>query len=822
MHLPRCCERAAEATGTRLRQLRSGPVQETPAAVLLGTMGKAPPQRPLATSQARGPSTRINKGFIPAAAAEEPVRQQEQQEQHASSSKPAVASPGLTKRRSGGAALGRQPSSSGAAAAAVAAAAAATAAAAAASSAAAARKICRKDRGVSSPEKASPEAFSFPETNDPVDHVARTYPGGPQAFAAALKAERSRASRHGLLLLLLLLLLAAAATTAFLTMREPSLLLRQQRPQQQQQQEQQPLEGNGAAATAAAATARGGMMQGEEPIGLDALVVLPGMPLQKQHTAAWEWEPPSAAALSGLTLNVLQPAQLQALTQQGDSDATNPLLLWARRRPRCQAATTAATAAAPAASAAGLVAVDTPEGSPLLRITRPLLLSSADAPPFVKDNCLLQQTSRERSQQRQQQQQRRACYAEELLAVLLVKEMLLLRELQDENPAAAAAAATGCLLNSSRRNAPYFGPYLWKAISLVLPQQGQQQLQLQQQLLQLAKGPLAGFIGGATKEDVQLAVSLVHARSVWDGEKHVAISALDELQEYHWSADLATQHETTPEGLVWRAPRDMRKGDKMYVNYGQYNNAYLLLHFGVETESNPWGPAFFWRADAGELPHAALPNGVSALPVLRSSAGASSLLPAWLQETAVIPASEPCHPPLPQKPCPVPHTNLKEPVIDRVSAARTVMASGEAAIVCDLRVFTLRAFGKGAFVLSDFGAVGGVDSTVYRCVRALRFGGITDSVASENRTTGFFFAACKAHHAQLTQAEYILKGGLAATEARLPLLQRGPPSAELEGVLLEVERLKAMQRAVAKNKGFAERCFIYFREIRDALKQTHN
>ncbi|KAL8430471.1 hypothetical protein ACSSS7_005892 [Eimeria intestinalis] len=79
------------------------------------------------------------------------------------------------------------------------------------------------------------------------------------------------------------------------------------------------------------------------------------------------------------------------------------------------------------------------------------------------------------------------------------------------------------------------------------------------------------------------------------------------------------------------------------------------------------------------------------------------------------------------------------------------MPSGDPGIICDLRVFTLRAFGKGSFVLSRFGAVGG--------------------------------------------AEYILKGGLTAMESRLPMLQRGTATAELEGVVLEIRRLRAMQRA---------------------------
>ena len=57
---------------------------------------------------------------------------------------------------------------------------------------------------------------------------------------------------------------------------------------------------------------------------------------------------------------------------------------------------------------------------------------------------------------------------------------------------------------------------------------------------------------------------------------------------------------------------------QLFINYGQYNNAYLLFHFGVETKDNPWGPAFFYRKEAGDTPHAALPNGTLLLSLLLS------------------------------------------------------------------------------------------------------------------------------------------------------------------------------------------------------------
>lgn len=150
---------------------------------------------------------------------------------------------------------------------------------------------------------------------------------------------------------------------------------------------------------------------------------------------------------------------------------------------------------------------------------------------------------------------------------------------------------------------------------------------------------------------------------------------------------------------------------------------------------------------------------------------------------------------------------------------QAVTAEGQPGVVCDLRVFTLRAFGRGAFVLSLFGAVGGVDSMVYRCVRAMRFGKIADVVEREELTLSLFSAACRAHHSQLTQAEYVLRGGLSATENQLLMLQRAGETEEVEDAREEIERLNAMNRAVQANKGFTQKCLRYFKQTLEIIKQ---
>ncbi|CDJ45124.1 hypothetical protein, conserved [Eimeria tenella] len=316
-----------------------------------------------------------------------------------------------------------------------------------------------------------------------------------------------------------------------------------------------------------------------------------------------------------------------------------------------------------------------------------------------------------------------------------------------------------------------------------------------------------------------MAVSLVHARSVWDGEGHVAVSALDELQQYHWSADVATQHETSPEGLVWRAPRDTHAGEKLFVNYGQYNNAYLLFYFGVEINDNPWGPAFFWRTEAGDTPHAALPNGVASVSILRSSVSSSAALPAWLQQTQWAPKGGPCHPPLGGPPCRAPELEFPEPQADRVVAAELRSSSGEEGIACDLRVFTSRAFGRGAFVLSKFGALGGVDPTVFKCVRALRFGGLREPVDQEALTIGLFVAACGVHDGELGRAQQQLRGALAAVRSQLLLQQQQQQQEAARDSADEIHRLNAMLRAVNSNREFTQNCLRYFKQVEEAINK---
>ena len=612
MHLPRCCERAAVATGARLYQLRSLRSAEDEAPNT--TMGRgAPGANPFAPAS-RGASGRLNKSSPPGAPEESQQQQQQQSSSSnssSSSSRPAAGG-GLMRRRSGGGGLSRQSSSNSTAA-----------------------SVPRTVRGGSTSTEASrtekgggpgapplPGGFCFPETNDPVEHVALTYPGGPAAFAADVEAAVTFPKALWAAMALLLFLFAAAATAAVMILQDPPLLLRQetghqhlqqllqqqlqqQQPQQQQQQQQQqeeiqqempsqegPLREDSpspsvsayrtAAPTPSTQSAPEGGLErvtaaeavgeeeeetaaspaaGDEATGIqqrelaaaaaaaaepDAVAAaawdvdptkdgndaeeatwaphgapLPGVPLQKQRTPEGSWRPPSPTALSGLVLGVVQKGAPLEPPKGG------PLQLWSQRRPRCSKETPL-----------GGIAADTPKGAPLLRLPRALLLSTADAPPSIREKCLLQPSSNNKAQQ-QQPQQLIACTPEELLAVLLLQELLLLRQLQRENPAAAAAAATGCLLHTTRKNAPYFGPFLWRALSLVLPQQGEQHLLLQQQLLQLARGPLAAELEGVTKGDIKRAVSLVHARSVWDGEGHVAVSALDELQEYHWSVSAA-------------------------------------------------------------------------------------------------------------------------------------------------------------------------------------------------------------------------------------------------------------------------------------------
>ncbi|XP_026193379.1 uncharacterized protein LOC34623281 [Cyclospora cayetanensis] len=579
-----------------------------------------------------------------------------------------------------------------------------------------------------------PPCFAFPNTHDPVEHVALTYPGGPIAFASHAE---------------------ALASSSFVKRRWAIMLLRK---------------------------------------------LLPGVPLQKQLAADGAWLLPSSKSLSGLIIGVVQEG---AHVEAPPEDLVE---VWRQRSPQCGEQAT---------RGAGIVAEDTPRGAPLLRLPRALLLSTADAPAFIRDNCLLE-SSRPRQKQ---QKQLTPCSSEELLAVLLVKELLLLRHLRMQEPTAAAAAASGCLLHTNKRNAPYFGPFLWKALSLVLPHQAEQQQHLQQQLLHLVRGSLAAELSDATQDDIKMAVSLVHARSVWDGEGHVAVSALDELQAYHWNSDWAIQHETSAEGLVWRAPRDIRRGENLFVNYGQYSNAHLLFHFGVELSGNPWGPAFFWRTDIGEIPYAALPNAVTSVSILRSAVSSSSALPLWLQGSAWAPKEGPCHPPLEGPSCAAPKLDFEEPRADRVFSAQAMSPDGQIGIICDQRVFTLRAFGRGAFVLSLFGAVGGVDATVYKCVRVLRFGEVTDALEREVLTSRLFHDACKQHHVQLSQADHVLKGGIAATENQLLLLQRTGPPAALEEASEELHRLKAMQRAARGNKLFTDKCIRYFSKIVSALHQ---
>ncbi|OEH79233.1 transmembrane protein [Cyclospora cayetanensis] len=448
--------------------------------------------------------------------------------------------------------------------------------------------------------------------------------------------------------------------------------------------------------------------------------LLPGVPLQKQLAADGAWLLPSSKSLSGLIIGVVQEG---AHVEAPPEDLVE---VWRQRSPQCGEQAT---------RGAGIVAEDTPRGAPLLRLPRALLLSTADAPAFIRDNCLLE-SSRPRQKQ---QKQLTPCSSEELLAVLL--------------------------------------------------------------------------------DDIKMAVSLVHARSVWDGEGHVAVSALDELQAYHWNSDWAIQHETSAEGLVWRAPRDIRRGENLFVNYGQYSNAHLLFHFGVELSGNPWGPAFFWRTDIGEIPYAALPNAVTSVSILRSAVSSSSALPLWLQGSAWAPKEGPCHPPLEGPSCAAPKLDFEEPRADRVFSAQAMSPDGQIGIICDQRVFTLRAFGRGAFVLSLFGAVGGVDATVYKCVRVLRFGEVTDALEREVLTSRLFHDACKQHHVQLSQADHVLKGGIAATENQLLLLQRTGPPAALEEASEELHRLKAMQRAARGNKLFTDKCIRYFSKIVSALHQ---
>ena len=143
---------------------------------------------------------------------------------------------------------------------------------------------------------------------------------------------------------------------------------------------------------------------------------------------------------------------------------------------------------------------------------------------------------------------------------------------------------------------------------------------------------------------------------------------------------------------------------------------------------------------------------------------------------------------------------------------------GAPGIVCDLRVFSTRAFGLGSFVLSPFGALGGVDPRVYRCMQAMRFGALASPLKREEATLEVFNSACKNHKDQLLQAEATLAAGLAAANTQLLLQQRTGEGERAKETREETERLRAMQRAVQQNKAAIEICITYFSNKLEALK----